>query len=333
MHHIFIDTNIFLDFYRESQHNYSTNKLNEILNKFIDNLSTYNVYITNHLKDEIFRNRAKVLKEQYDDLSKKLKLIKGFPTIVRSLGTYPQFDIDLKSLERSSQDLKMDFLENSKRRLFEHDNFLNKFFEIYSIYDIQEHEKLAARDRFDFGYPPGKKDSYGDALNWLYLLSNVPPNTNLYLVSRDSDFSNPLDNNEINPYLANEWKDRNGGEIIFLDSIIKLIHTLDEADKTFEQSYISEELDKLVDSGSFSETHIQISKLSKYVDKFDRNQLLKFLHGYYQNPQINWISNDNDVKDFLSLIQNNQHYSIELRTSAREQLDDEIDLTEEPLAT
>ena len=142
MHHIFIDTNIFLDFYRESQHNYSTNKLNEILSKFIDNSSTYNVHITNHLKDEIFRNRAKVLKEQYDDLSKKLKLIKGFPTIVRSLGTYPQFDIDLKSLERSSQNLKMDFLENSKKRLFEHDNFLNKFFEIYSIYDIQEHEKL-----------------------------------------------------------------------------------------------------------------------------------------------------------------------------------------------
>ena len=76
MHHIFIDTNIFLDFYRESQHNYSTNKLNEILSKFIDNSSTYNVHITNHLKDEIFRNRAKVLKEQYDDLSKKLKLIK-----------------------------------------------------------------------------------------------------------------------------------------------------------------------------------------------------------------------------------------------------------------
>ena len=107
----------------------------------------------------------------------------------------------------------------------------------------------------------------------------------------------------------------------------------DEADKTFEQSYISEELDKLVDSGSFSETHIQISKLSKYADKFDKNQILKFLNGYYRNPQINWISTDNDVKDFLRLIQNNQHYSIELRKSAREQLDDEIDLTEEPLAT
>ena len=107
----------------------------------------------------------------------------------------------------------------------------------------------------------------------------------------------------------------------------------DVESQSYNPDITSEELDKLVDSGSFSETHIQISKLSKYADKFDKNQILKFLNGYYRNPQINWISTDNDVKDFLRLIQNNQHYSIELRKSAREQLDDEIDLTEEPLAT
>ncbi len=121
MHHIFIDTNIFLDFYRESQHNFSTSKLNEIISKFTTKSQIYKVYITNYLKDEIFRNRATVLKEQHDELSKKLKLIKGFPTVVRSLNTYSEFELNLKSLEISYQTLKDEFLEKSKNRGFEQD--------------------------------------------------------------------------------------------------------------------------------------------------------------------------------------------------------------------
>lgn len=326
MHHIFIDTNIFLDFYRESQHNFSTSKLNEIISKFTTKSQIYKVYITNYLKDEIFRNRATVLKEQHDELSKKLKLIKGFPTVVRSLNTYSEFELNLKSLEISYQTLKDEFLEKSKNRGFEQDQFLNQFFEIYGTQTIADTDRLAARDRFDFGYPPGKKDSYGDALNWLFLLSEVPSNTNLYLVSRDKDFSNPLDAKEVNPYLAKEWRERNGGEIIFLDSIISLLHTLDEADKTFEQSYISEELDKLINSSSFSETHTQINKLLQYVDSFTRDQIFKFFEGYFRNPQINWIASDNDISHFLQLIQQNQHYSVELRKSARGLLPEDEDI-------
>ncbi|OHC21601.1 MAG: hypothetical protein A3F63_15740 [Pseudomonadales bacterium RIFCSPHIGHO2_12_FULL_40_16] len=58
MHHIFIDTNVFLDFYRESKQDYDQNKLDKILNKFREKSSIYKVYLTDYLKDEVFRNRA-----------------------------------------------------------------------------------------------------------------------------------------------------------------------------------------------------------------------------------------------------------------------------------
>ncbi len=145
-------------------------------------------------------------------------------------------------------------------------------------------------------------------------------------MSRDKDFSNPLDAKEVNPYLAKEWREKNGGEIIFLDSIISLLHTLDEADKTFEQSYISEELDKLINSSSFSETHTQINKLLQYVDSFTKDQIFNFFEGYFSNPQINWIASDNDISHFLELIQQNQYYSVELRKSARGLLPEDEDI-------
>jgi predicted nucleic acid-binding protein len=320
MHHVFIDTNVFLDFYRESQHKYDKDKLDNILNKFIEKSDTYKVYVTDYLKDEIFRNRAKVLKEQSDELSKKLKLTNGFSTVVRSLSTYDQFQKDLKSLEKSYQQLSNEFLKNSKDRLFDQDKFLSDFFEIYPIHQVSDAEKLAARDRFDFGYPPGKKDSYGDALNWLYLLSAVPINTDLYLVSRDKDFSNPLEQKEINPYLAQEWHQKKNGKIIYLDSIVSLIHILDSADEEFEKTYISEQLDKLVNSPNFAETHSQISKLKSFVGKFTQEQIVQFITGFYKNPQINWISSDTDVKEFLRLIKANSHYSKELRETIKHEL-------------
>ncbi|ENX12420.1 hypothetical protein F894_02951 [Acinetobacter sp. CIP 51.11] len=325
MHHIFIDTNIFLDFYRESQHKYDKDKLENILNKFQQKSDTYKVYITDYLKDEIFRNRAKVLKEQSNELSKKLNLTKSFSTVVRSLSVYDQFEKDLKELEKSYQQLKAEFLKNSKDRLFDQDKFLNDFFEIYPIHQVSDTEKLAARDRFDFGYPPGKKDSYGDALNWLYLLSAVPEGADLYLVSRDKDFSNPLEDKEVNPYLAQEWSTKKNGRIIYLDSIVSLIHILDSADEEFEKTYISEQLNKLVNSPNFAETHIQISKLKSFVPKFTQEQIIQFITAYYKNPQINWISSDSDVKEFLSLIQENPHFSHELRKTIKNELngDDE----------
>lgn len=326
MHHIFIDTNTFLDFYRDSKLDFDKEKLDLILQTFREKSDVYKVYITDYLKDEVFRNREKVLKIQYDELKGKLTLNNNLPTVARNLDTYQQFYDDLKALAKSYQKLNQEFLEKSEKCLFDADDFLNQFFAIYPIHEVTSEDKLAARDRYDFGYPPGKQNSYGDALNWLHLLSKVPNNQNIYLVSRDNDFANPLNKKNINPYLEKEWRDLKNGEIIFLDSIFSLIHELDNVDKDIEKTYINEQLQKLINSTSFSETHIQISKLKDSVCNFTQEQIIQFITGFYKNHQIKWISSDPDIKEFLTLIQKNSHYSKELRESIKNELNSENDI-------
>lgn len=315
MYHIFIDTNVFLSYYRDSAGN--TEEFARVLSKFSENSENYKVYVNNYLKDEILRNRASVLSQKKEEFSKNFSLPKSFPSIFRLLENFNQFEKDTITSEKSFQKLIKEYMEKANQNLFEQDRFIESFFSIYTPNPITNAHKGNARERLDFGYPPGKKGSYGDALNWSYLLTEVPQDSNLYVVSKDNDFSNPLNKSEINPYLAQEWKRVKNGDIIFLDSISSLINILDKADSDFEQSYISEQLEKLINSTNFSDTHDQVEKLKSFVDKFNKEQIISFLTGFYRNAQINWISEDVDIKDFISLIESNPYYSTELRQTIK----------------
>ncbi|MEC6001653.1 PIN domain-containing protein [Acinetobacter pittii] len=318
MHHIFIDTNIFLDFYRESHQENAPQKLNEILQKIQNSPNNYKIYLTDNLKDEFYRNRAKVLKDEYDSLNNKLKLTGlGIPTVIRTLELYTPFQESLNNLERAKQAMLNDFLEKSKNKGFEQDRFMEAFFNLNEIYKFNQDEKVKARDRYDFGYPPGKNKTYGDALNWLHLLDAVPENQSLYLVTRDNDFKNPLDPKELHPFLKQEWQDLQKGELYLIDSLNILFHTLDETDQEIEKSYISELIDALVLSGSFQNTHNIVAELTEYIDKFDVEQLTKIYRGFYSNPQFNWISTDTDIKVFLGCLTRNNNYSLESRLAIK----------------
>lgn len=318
MHHIFIDTNIFLDFYRESHQENTPQKLNEILQKIQNSPNNYKIYLTDNLKDEFYRNRAKVLKDQYDQLNSKLKLTGlGIPTVIRTLELHAPFQESLNNLERAKQAMLNDFLERSKNKGFEQDRFMEEFFNISEIYKFKQEEKDKARDRYDFGYPPGKNKTYGDALSWLHLLNEVPEGQSLYLVTRDNDFKNPLDSKDLHPFLKQEWQDLRKGELYLIDSLNILFHTLDATDQEIEKSYISELIDDLVQSGSFQSTHNIIAELKEYIDKFDVEQLAKIFRGFYSNPQFNWISTDTDIKVFLGRLTTNNNYSLESRLAIK----------------
>ena len=318
MHYIFIDTNVFLDFYRTSNNDTSPKKLDEILKKVKSNSDKYYFYITDNLKDEFYRNREKVLKEQHDNFNKDLKLTGiSTPTIIRSLESYDTFNEILNGLERKKQELLKDFISKSKNHIFAQDLFMEDFFKLNEMHFFTQNEKNLARDRYDFGYPPGKNKTYGDALHWLHLLDKVPKGESLYFVTKDNDFTNPLDTNELNPFLLQEWKRHEKGDLYLLTSFHSLLHKIDEKDKEIEKEYITEIIESLVESGSFSTTHAYISKLKPYANKMDKEQIILFLKGFYSNQQINWISSDKAIKEFLNLLIKNPNYSLESRLTIK----------------
>src|SRR6185369_13924896 len=70
-----------------------------------------------------------------------------------------------------------------------------------------------ARNRFDFGNPPGKNNSYGDALNWESLLNKIPDSEPLYFISGDTDYYSALDADSFTGFLRQEWELKKESEI------------------------------------------------------------------------------------------------------------------------
>jgi hypothetical protein len=69
------------------------------------------------------------------------------------------------------------------------------------------------------GNPPGKNNSYGDAINWEILLEKVPARKKLYFITADNDFLSKINKDEFNEFLKEEWKEKNGTHIEYYDSI------------------------------------------------------------------------------------------------------------------
>jgi hypothetical protein len=59
------------------------------------------------------------------------------------------------------------------------------------VIEPKQAELNAAYHRMSLNNPPGKKGSLGDRLNWEQLLSRMPNQADLHIVSKDGDFASP----------------------------------------------------------------------------------------------------------------------------------------------
>ena len=66
----------------------------------------------------------------------------------------------------------------------------------------------ALGNRVQVGNPPGKAQSFGDAINWETLLRAAPDGEDLLLVSADGDYASALDRSSLDGFLRQEWLDR-----------------------------------------------------------------------------------------------------------------------------
>ena len=48
----------------------------------------------------------------------------------------------------------------------------------------------------------------GDAINWEILLQSVPNDEDLHIISDDGDFYSVIDDEKLNSFLENEWKEK-----------------------------------------------------------------------------------------------------------------------------
>lgn len=212
---IFIDTNIFLDFYRIRGDGSSLSILEKIDNN-------HDIIITgNQVEMEYHKNRQVVILSEALTKIKKPDKIPNLAFIETSqhLGSIKRHQKEtetqvkklLKKIERVlNNPSRNDQVYISAKKLFRANTPYNLRRQNNERYKIRR----LARKRFMLGYPPRKSgdNSIGDAINWEWIIecsNNDSEKRDIIIVSRDSDYGIIYNEKSIlNDWLRQEFKER-----------------------------------------------------------------------------------------------------------------------------
>ena len=213
---LFIDTNIFLDFYRQVGRESDLSILKRI-GQHHDRIIT-----TRQVEMEFKKNRPRVIADSLAEIKAPnwsgLNLPAYLATSRQASGL---------SIRRTQIKQLVETIQKRGRRIFEkptrHDpvyKVAQRLFTANTPYNLSRSKekeqkktlRLAWR-RFLLGYPPRKATdtSIGDAVNWEWVVACATQATaNVVIVSRDSDYGVNLkgDGVYINDWLAQEFKER-----------------------------------------------------------------------------------------------------------------------------
>lgn len=211
---LFIETNIFLDFYRMPGES-ALHQL-EILSKIQEK-----IIFSDQVFMEFLKHRQEKLIEAYRELNIPKPKV---PLIVKDRKQSEMLQKHLDDASKSAEKLKKDLLT-----YFKHPGrdpiykMVKALFSGNSPFVLKRPKKerysirSLARKRFILGYPPRKKGEtmIGDAINWEWIVhcaNNHSPKADVVIVSRDSDFGVKIGNDVvINDWLRLEFRERVSG--------------------------------------------------------------------------------------------------------------------------
>lgn len=256
----FIDTNIFLDFYR-SQNETSLGLLSKLETVKERVICTYQVEM------EFLKNRQRAVIENLSRIN--LKIDASLPAVMHESQLDKSLKATKKDLERRKKELQ-GRAENIIAKPSAYDPIYKSLEAIFHSKNdhvltrdmaIRHKIKRLAWRRFILGYPPRKSSdtSVGDALNWewfVHCAKNFPGK--YVIVSRDSDYGAQINNKAfLNDALKAEFRDRVGQKSITLTTklsealrMMEVPVTAAEEKVEREQMSISTSVGDAAESGS-----------------------------------------------------------------------------------
>ncbi|AYX29859.1 hypothetical protein EGY16_18635 [Burkholderia pseudomallei] len=213
---LFIDTNIWLDFYRAR---------NEAYLGLLPRLETLSnrIIVTHQLESEYKRNRQSVILESVSELKNKM------PDKVPSIGvlaTTREFGMLKRDIDNARKRIKN--LQGKLISILERPAEKDQIYQVVHRIFHRDHPLVLTREarhnnarkdirdrayrRFMHGCPPRKRNdtSYGDAINWEWMIDcAIQANAELVIVSRDGDYGSTYDSKSyINDHLRQEFSNR-----------------------------------------------------------------------------------------------------------------------------
>ncbi len=290
---LFLDANIYLSFYRLSSDDLE--ELRKLAVTVRDRATR--LYVAEQVRDEFARNRESIVAESLSHLE-RARVAGGYPRLFHSL---PEFDPMLEALNEY-EGQRAALLSRARAlaadRMLHADELIRELFALVEVIPLSTEVMEAARARVQRGNPPGKGQSFGDALNWETLLQSVPDGEPLLLVSADGDYASALDRSSLDSFLADEWTGRKRSDATLYTSLSALFKA------NYPEIRLAAELEKelavarLLGASSFRETHAAISDLSAYSD-FSPNQASAMAEAAMKNDQVSRILHDTDVREFF----------------------------------
>lgn len=283
---LYIDTNVYLTFYH-----FSNEDLKE-LQKLIALINTTNIklYLPEQTKNEFYRNREVKISDSLEKI-RSSKLPNQFPMICHSYEEYAEMKKALKIFETNKNKLLTKLQHDAETATLVADEVLNELLS-KAIYIETSSEILnTAVVRYNIGNPPGKDKSYGDAINWISLLQQVPNGQDIYFISEDKDYYSKLNENNFNDFLINEWNGYKESDLFYFKRLSDFFK------QKFPDIELSSETEKeiiiknLIEARSYDSAKSVIRKLREY-DNFSINQLNQIAKAFSSNNQIYWIKSD-----------------------------------------
>ena len=313
---LFIDTNVYLSFF------HLTNDDLEELHKLTVLIEKGDValWIPSQVKDEFYRNRENKISDALRKL-KEQKTKPQFPQICKDYDEYSKIKELRKEYDQNLAALISNVHKDVEGKTLKADEKIEELFSKATIVDLSPTVLSKAKDRMLIGNPPGKNGSHGDAINWECLLENVPEGEKLYFVADDSDYFSTLDESKLKDFLESEWSNIKKSEIFVYRRLSQFFK------EHYPEIKLAAELEKelaiesLINSTSFTQTHLSVSKLGKYAE-FNKSQVNELIQAAIINNQVGWIICDPDVYGFYHTLYTNYQalIEIELQTKIYEML-------------
>lgn len=294
--HVFIDTNILLDFFH-----FSKDELDALNNVFASHEhGAAKVHLTQQVCDEFRRNRENKIK----DALKRFKEVKFAAQLPSFMKDYEEY-VSIRKLSAELQQLTKSIMEKADaditaRNLLA-DRLIEDIFRRSVIIETTHSVYSDASMRIAIGNPPGKNGSIGDAINWTVLLQSVPNDEDLHVISEDGDYYSCINEDAVHPFLEEEWKRKKKSSLFVYRTLSSFMKEhFDGVAFSFDKAKESL-IEDLSCSGSFATTHQLISKLDAY-SYFSLKEVERILAAAVENDQFGWIVTDYDVSDFLNKI-------------------------------
>lgn len=293
--HIFIDTNVLLAFYH-----YTSDDAEQL--KIIAKLAKKNelvLYLTEQVVDEFKRNRENKLAAAIKDLEKWGKA-PGIPRCMIGYTEVKTYQEAVSAVEKARSALITQARKDAQERTLSADTLFADIVDVAVLIKREQLQIADAKTRKLIGNPPGKKDSWGDQINWECLLAGVPGGTELHIISKDGDFASPLFADQAHQFLVDEWKAAKGAALYlheelrpFLKSKFPDIQLATDIEK-------SAAIGRLENSASFQTTHAAVATLSPISGTLTWSDADRLFSAGLVNNQIAWIGTDDDVYPFYA---------------------------------